>query len=75
MEKLTKNPPFRAQATQQKSGHIIRGVIRAEGTRGFYRGFAPTLMREIPFSIIQFPLWEYFKARGHCHVPYYYDEI
>lgn len=28
---------------------------------GVYKGFASTIMREIPFSFIQFPLWEYFK--------------
>lgn len=28
---------------------------------GIYKGFASTILREIPFSFIQFPLWEYFK--------------
>lgn len=29
---------------------------------GIYRGFGSTILREIPFSFIQFPLWEYFKV-------------
>ena len=29
--------------------------------RGFYRGYVSTVSREIPFSFIQFPLWEYLK--------------
>lgn len=29
--------------------------------RGLYRGFGTTIFREVPFSIIQFPLWEYLK--------------
>lgn len=35
---------------------------KSEGLcRGVYRGFGTTISREIPFSLIQFPLWEYFK--------------
>lgn len=30
---------------------------------GLYRGFGITLMREIPFAMIQFPLYERFKAQ------------
>ena len=41
---------------------LIRQVMQEEGIRGFYRGYLPTIMREIPFSLIQFPLWEYFKG-------------
>lgn len=31
-------------------------------TGGLYRGFGITLMREVPFAIIQFPLYEEFKV-------------
>lgn len=34
------------------------GVIR-----GLYRGWNTTILREIPFTIIQFPLYEYFKTK------------
>jgi solute carrier family 25 S-adenosylmethionine transporter 26 len=34
-----------------------------EGTlRGLYRGWNTTIMREIPFTMIQFPLYEWLKA-------------
>eukprot|EP00731_Ephydatia_muelleri_P001755 Em0001g1755a len=36
------------------------GLVR--GFRGLYRGYLTTLSREIPFSFIQFPLWEYLKV-------------
>ncbi|XP_058821669.1 S-adenosylmethionine mitochondrial carrier protein homolog [Topomyia yanbarensis] len=37
-------------------------ALKTEGIRrGLYRGFGTTVMREVPFSFIQFPLWEYFK--------------
>ena len=46
-------------------------VITTHGYSGFYNGFYATLLREIPFSLIQFPLYEaskkYFKEKlgGH----------
>ncbi|KAI0068573.1 S-adenosylmethionine transporter [Artomyces pyxidatus] len=36
---------------------------RTEGLRGFYRGFGTTVMREIPFTSLQFPMYEMFKHR------------
>ncbi len=39
----------------QKSGYAIT-------LRELYRGGAVTIMREIPFTIVQFSLWEYLKA-------------
>ncbi|KAJ3735901.1 mitochondrial carrier domain-containing protein [Lentinula guzmanii] len=35
----------------------------SEGLRGFYKGFSITVMREIPFTSIQFPLYEVLKSR------------
>jgi solute carrier family 25 (mitochondrial S-adenosylmethionine transporter), member 26 len=57
----------RRQAFSVKSNITSIGILReankTEGIRkGIYRGFKSTIMREIPFSFIQFPLWEYFKA-------------
>ncbi|OCT44380.1 S-adenosylmethionine carrier protein [Cladophialophora carrionii] len=44
----------------------ILGLRRSDGyttmVRELYRGGGVTIMREIPFTIIQFSLWEYFKA-------------
>ena len=39
----------------------MRSILKEEGALGFYRGYLVTITREIPFSIIQFPLWEYLK--------------
>ncbi|KAF8510515.1 S-adenosylmethionine transporter [Hysterangium stoloniferum] len=38
-------------------------TLDVEGFRGFYRGFGITVFREIPFTSIQFPLYEFFKKR------------
>ncbi|KIJ54994.1 hypothetical protein M422DRAFT_58242 [Sphaerobolus stellatus SS14] len=54
-----------------------KNTFNAEGIRGFYRGFGITVMREIPFTSIQFPLYELFKKRlGRAinHEPLYAHE-
>ncbi|KAJ0400231.1 hypothetical protein P43SY_006195 [Pythium insidiosum] len=39
----------------------ITGIRAANGFAGFYRGYWSMIAREIPFSFIQFPLWEGLK--------------
>ena len=56
-------PSYSAQATQNPTMSIVRQIWSQESIRGFYRGYLPTIMREIPFSLIQFPLWEYLKMK------------
>ncbi|KAI9486442.1 MAG: mitochondrial carrier domain-containing protein [Benjaminiella poitrasii] len=41
----------------------VSSVLRTEGLLGFYRGFLPTVAREIPFTCIQFPFYEYLKRK------------
>eukprot|EP00484_Ammonia_sp_Unknown_P028028 CAMPEP_0197047666 /NCGR_PEP_ID=MMETSP1384-20130603/23126_1 /TAXON_ID=29189 /ORGANISM="Ammonia sp." /LENGTH=306 /DNA_ID=CAMNT_0042479637 /DNA_START=243 /DNA_END=1163 /DNA_ORIENTATION=- len=36
-------------------------TFKSYGIRGFYAGYLTTVAREIPFSFIQFPLWERLK--------------
>ncbi|XP_053680289.1 S-adenosylmethionine mitochondrial carrier protein homolog [Anopheles nili] len=50
------------QSGRASSLEILYTALKKEGVRkGLYRGFGTTVMRDIPFSLIQFPLWEYFK--------------
>ena len=59
----------RAQAIQYKSSmaalKAILGQRREIGLVGvwreMYRGWSVTVMREVPFTVIQFPLWEAMK--------------
>ena len=53
----------RTQAKGQTSWFNLLGTLRSEGFRGLYRGYGTTVAREIPFSFIQFPLWEYLKCK------------
>ncbi|CAG7816967.1 unnamed protein product [Allacma fusca] len=53
---------------RQAFGHlgvteILTGIRQHEGISGYYRGYASTIFREIPFAVIQFPLWEYLKRQ------------
>jgi len=42
---------------------LLAAAVRTEGLRaGLYRGFASTVLREVPFSLVQFPLWEALKS-------------
>ncbi|XP_059468474.1 S-adenosylmethionine mitochondrial carrier protein homolog [Neocloeon triangulifer] len=42
---------------------VAKQAVRKEGFRGLYRGFGSTISREVPFSIIQFSLWEAMKSK------------
>uniref|UniRef100_A0A1I8AKW4 S-adenosylmethionine mitochondrial carrier protein n=1 Tax=Steinernema glaseri TaxID=37863 RepID=A0A1I8AKW4_9BILA len=58
----------RAQANAGRSIASIAGLIyRNDGLSGFYRGYVSTVAREIPFSLIEFPLWEYLKIKVAHH--------
>ncbi|XP_072136631.1 mitochondrial S-adenosylmethionine carrier protein isoform X3 [Mobula birostris] len=41
---------------------VLIETIKQEGILGLYRGFESTVKREIPFAVVQFPLWEFLKA-------------
>jgi solute carrier family 25 (mitochondrial S-adenosylmethionine transporter), member 26 len=44
----------------------IVGVRGSQGLFAFYRGYWSMIAREIPFSFIQFPLWEGLKVSAAC---------
>lgn len=54
----------RMQAGRYKSATIaVRDIVSTSGVRGLFRGYMSTLAREIPFALIQFPLYEHLKLR------------
>ncbi|CAL4059837.1 unnamed protein product, partial [Meganyctiphanes norvegica] len=64
----------RMQAGQYNSAIlVIRDTIRQEGLLGIYRGYISTVAREIPFSFIQFPLWELSKKTWSNFQGHYVD--
>lgn len=42
----------------------VRAILKNSGISGFYTGYLTTVVREIPFSFIQFPIYEQLKVRG-----------
>ncbi|KAI5120137.1 hypothetical protein M0805_001905 [Coniferiporia weirii] len=69
---LIRVPTEVVKSRAQTSGHgsssrpsltAARTVLAHDGLAGFYRGFGSTIMREIPFTSLQFPLYEFLKLR------------
>lgn len=55
----------RLQTGQYKSGRMSDAcshIYRSEGVRGFYRGYASTQCRDVPFMILLFSCYENAKA-------------
>lgn len=50
-----------ASLNQESISIIIKNAYAYEGVFGFYRGYWTTVMRDVPFSMLQFPIWEYLK--------------
>ncbi|KAM7170977.1 mitochondrial S-adenosylmethionine carrier protein isoform 3-T3 [Macrochelys suwanniensis] len=52
----------RAQVSPSSSTfRVLSNTLYQEGIQGLYRGYKSTVLREIPFSLVQFPLWESLK--------------
>lgn len=48
---------------QYRAIDILLQAYRSDGlVNGVYRGYGVTIMRDIPFSMIQYPLWELLKS-------------
>eukprot|EP00514_Thraustochytrium_sp_LLF1b_P010816 CAMPEP_0184543754 /NCGR_PEP_ID=MMETSP0199_2-20130426/3157_1 /TAXON_ID=1112570 /ORGANISM="Thraustochytrium sp., Strain LLF1b" /LENGTH=274 /DNA_ID=CAMNT_0026937825 /DNA_START=123 /DNA_END=947 /DNA_ORIENTATION=+ len=59
----TENVKQNLQAgTYKTTGEALRAISRESGVFGFFKGYMSTVAREIPFSMIQFPIWEGLKT-------------
>lgn len=48
----------------------MNAILKKSGMTGFYTGYLTTVVREIPFSFIQFPIYEGLKVRSTKGVRY-----
>ncbi|XP_046738684.1 S-adenosylmethionine mitochondrial carrier protein [Diprion similis] len=48
------------EVVKQRNQALLSGKERL-GIKLLYRGYWSTVLRDTPFSLLQFPLWEYFK--------------
>uniref|UniRef100_A0A0K0F8P4 S-adenosylmethionine mitochondrial carrier protein (inferred by orthology to a human protein) n=1 Tax=Strongyloides venezuelensis TaxID=75913 RepID=A0A0K0F8P4_STRVS len=51
----------RYKAAKDNLIEILKSELKLNGFMGLYRGYFSTISREIPFSFIQFPIWEKMK--------------
>ncbi|KAJ1827804.1 mitochondrial aspartate-glutamate transporter agc1, partial [Coemansia sp. RSA 2703] len=55
-----------AAATAAVGGEVTAmGIVRQLGIRGLYKGTAATLLRDVPFSLLFFPLQALFAQKVH----------
>ena len=52
---------MQVSAAGSKSLDIFKAILRNEGPKGLLRGYTTTVLREVPFSLIEMPLWEWLK--------------
>lgn len=50
-----------ASLKNMSSIQILFSAVKREGVYGLYRGYGSTVLRDIPFSVIEFPIWEWLK--------------
>jgi len=60
----TENVKQKMQTGQYSSfSEGVKHIFSSRGLFGFYTGYTTTVLREVPFSFIQFPLYEAFKRK------------
>ena len=55
------NPYFTSGYNYQSTMHAFRTIYRREGWRELFSGYKATLLRDLPFSAIQFTFYEQFQ--------------
>lgn len=59
------NPHFKSGYNYRSTVDAARTIIREEGGGALFHGYKATLVRDLPFSALQFAFYERFKAWAH----------
>ena len=43
------------------SWNVLQLTVKTQGVAGLFQGYTSTVMREVPFALLQYPMWELFK--------------
>jgi len=54
-----------AEAAQTSALKVAFSLMREKGIGGIYRGFGATFLRDVPFSIVYFPLFSFLNSQGY----------
>ncbi|KAK6537642.1 hypothetical protein TWF694_011816 [Orbilia ellipsospora] len=62
------NPFFQSGYNYRNTFDAARTIVRTEGWNAMFYGYKATLMRDLPFSALQFAFWEQFQkwAKASC---------
>ncbi|BFZ59419.1 Vacuolar protein sorting-associated protein 52 [Saitoella coloradoensis] len=62
------NPHFSSGYNYRGTLHAIETISRLEGRGALFYGYKATILRDLPFSALQFAFYERFKKAAHDHV-------
>ncbi|KAG0361456.1 mitochondrial carrier domain-containing protein [Gamsiella multidivaricata] len=58
------NPSFISGYNYKNTLHALQMIVKYDGVGALYQGYRATLLRDVPFSALQFAFYEKFKAKA-----------
>ncbi|KAF9126354.1 hypothetical protein BGW39_006690 [Mortierella sp. 14UC] len=58
------NPSFISGYNYKNTWHALQMIVKYDGVGALYQGYKATLMRDVPFSALQFAFYEKFKLEA-----------
>ncbi|KAF9349353.1 hypothetical protein BGX26_012321 [Mortierella sp. AD094] len=58
------NPSFISGYNYKNTWHALKMIVKYDGVAALYQGYRATLLRDVPFSALQFAFYEKFKLEA-----------
>ncbi|KAI1317261.1 hypothetical protein EDD11_008748 [Mortierella claussenii] len=58
------NPSFISGYNYKNTWHALQMIVKYDGVGALYQGYRATLLRDVPFSALQFAFYEKFKSEA-----------